>query len=169
MPKLPKDHLNTVVPKRLKTRGVPSSASPCKAEIETSRSSLVADDPAFLIGLALAFVRQDVPLGGLVPLPILVRLAAHARNGNPAALLVLDWLASRPARLGLSPGSENAHSDSMRQGRSSPRKRVMEELASPEPKDLRPRGRIRSRWPREPASTAFAPEAVSVSSEVNHG
>lgn len=169
MSKFLKHHLTTVVPRRLKTGGVPYSSSSCKAEIETSQSSLIADDPALLIGLALAFVRQDVPLGGVVPLPILVRLAAHAHHGNHAARLVLDWLASRPARNGLSPGSETAHSDSVWQGRKPPRQRVMEDLARPAPQDLRPRGRIQSRWLREVASAAVAPETVSVSSEVNHG
>lgn len=169
MPKFPKDHLSVATPTAFKTGGVPSNCLPCETEVETPHSSLITDDPALLIGLALAFVRQDAPLGGVVPLPVLVRLGVHVRHGNPAARLVLDWLARRHARLGLSPGSENAHSDSMRQGRSSPRQRVMEELARPAPNDLRPRGRIRPRWPREPASTAFAPEAVSVSSEVNHG
>lgn len=163
-----KDHLTTVMPKPRKGGGAPSSLSPCEAQIETSNSSLIADDPALLIGLALACVRQEAALAA-VPLPILVRLAAHARYGNPAARLVLDWLASRHARLGLSPGSGTAHSVNVGRGRRSPRERVMEELARPEPQDVRPRGRIRPRWPREAASAAIAPEIGSVSSEVNHG
>lgn len=169
MSKFLKDHLSVSTPTALKASGEQSNCLPCETEVETPHSSLITDDPALLIGLALTFVRQDAPLGGVVPLPVLVRLAAHARSGNPAARLVLDWLARRHARLGLSPGSETAHSVGVRRGRRSPRERVMEELTRPEPQDLRPRGRIRPRWPREPASTAVASETVSVSSEVSHG
>lgn len=169
MSKLLKDCLSAATLTALKTGGVQSNSLPCEAETDTPHSSLIADEPALLIGLALVFVRQDTALGGVVPLPILVRLEAHARSGDPAARLVLDWLASRPARNGLSPGSGTAHSVGVGRGRRSPRERVMEELARPESQDLRLRGRIRPRWPREPASTAVAPEAVSVSSEVNHG
>ena len=59
------------------------------------QSTLFADDPALVIGLALACVRQETALGGVVPQPVLMRLVAHARLGNPSARPVLDWLTRR--------------------------------------------------------------------------
>lgn len=169
MSKLLTDHLTTVTPGPLKSGGVLCSSSPREVRIETSDSSLIADDPALLIGLALACVRQEVALAG-VPLPILVRLAAHACHGNHAARLVLDWLTSRLARNGFRPGSETARSDSVRQGRKPPRERVMEELARPVPEDLRPRGRTRHREPVEgSALPASVGSHVISKTEVRNG
>ncbi len=56
-----------------------------------------AGDPATLIGLALAFVRQGPFVGGKVPALITDRLEIHAQYGNSACRLVLDWLAKREA------------------------------------------------------------------------
>ncbi|MBT9373333.1 hypothetical protein [Rhizobium sp. CSW-27] len=54
-----------------------------------------ADDPAFLIGLALGHVRQGDGLTGTVPDTVISRLQAQAERGNPACRLLLDWLAHR--------------------------------------------------------------------------
>jgi hypothetical protein len=54
-----------------------------------------ADDPAFLIGLALGHVRQGDGLTGTVPDTVINRLQAQAERGNPACRLLLDWLAHR--------------------------------------------------------------------------
>ncbi len=56
-----------------------------------------AGDPATLIGLALAFVRQGPFVGSKVPSLINERLELHAQHGNSACRLVLDWLAKREA------------------------------------------------------------------------
>ncbi len=53
------------------------------------------DDPAVLIGLALAFVRQGSLLDGVVPEPFMLRLSAVADGGNAACRLLLDWLQNR--------------------------------------------------------------------------
>lgn len=65
----------------------------------TSRVSTPADDPAFLIGLALGHVRQSDGLTGIVPDTIIARLQVHADADNPACRLLLDWLARRNADL----------------------------------------------------------------------
>lgn len=112
------------------------------------RHSSHADDPAVLIGLALAFIRQGRLPDGLVPEPLMLRLNALADGGNAACRLLLDWLRSR--NRGLDP-SRNEHltgsvmvtppGDSR-----SPRERV----ASPMSEYRDSRKRIRSR-PRDPA------------------
>jgi hypothetical protein len=51
-----------------------------------------AGDPATLIGLALSFARQGPLFDGAVPPLILERLGTHARHGNPACRMVLDWI-----------------------------------------------------------------------------
>lgn len=56
-----------------------------------------AGDPATLIGLAFAFLRQGPAIGGKVPSLITERLELHAQHGNSACRLVLDWLAKREA------------------------------------------------------------------------
>lgn len=61
----------------------------------TGRTNASADDPAFLIGLALGHVRQGDGLTGIVPQMITRRLQAHADTGNPACLLLLTWLDRR--------------------------------------------------------------------------
>jgi hypothetical protein len=64
-----------------------------------TRISTPADDPAFLIGLALGHVRQSDGLTGIVPDTIIARLQVHADTGNPACRLLLDWLERRNADL----------------------------------------------------------------------
>ncbi len=54
-----------------------------------------ADDPAFLIGLALGHVRQGDGLTGTVPDTVISRLQAQAERANPACRLLLDWLGNR--------------------------------------------------------------------------
>lgn len=58
-----------------------------------------ADDPAFLIGLALGHVRQGDGLTGTVPDTVTSRLQAQAERGNPACRLLLDWLRNRNGNL----------------------------------------------------------------------
>lgn len=58
-----------------------------------------ADDPAFLIGLALGHVRQGDGLTGTVPDTVISRLQAQAERGNPACRLMLDWLRNRNSGL----------------------------------------------------------------------
>ncbi len=58
-----------------------------------------ADDPAFLIGLALGHVRQGDGLTGTVPDTVISRLQAQAERGNPACRLMLDWLGNRNGNL----------------------------------------------------------------------
>jgi hypothetical protein len=58
-----------------------------------------ADDPAFLIGLALGHVRQWDGLTGTVPDTVISRLQAQAERGNPACRLMLDWLRNRNRNL----------------------------------------------------------------------
>ncbi len=58
-----------------------------------------ADDPAFLIGLALGHVRQGDGLTGTVPDTAINRLQAQAERGNPACRLLLDWLSNRNRNL----------------------------------------------------------------------
>lgn len=58
-----------------------------------------ADDPAFLIGLALGHVRQGDGLTGTVPDTVINRLQAQAGRGNPACRLMLDWLGNRNRNL----------------------------------------------------------------------
>ncbi len=65
----------------------------------TSRVSTPADDPAFLIGLALGHVRQSDGLTDSVPNTLVDRLQAHADTGNPACRLLLDWLERRNSNL----------------------------------------------------------------------
>lgn len=62
---------------------------------DVDRGSSYREDPAVLIGLALAFTRQSPLLDGLVPEPLMVRLGALADDGDPACRLLLDWLRNR--------------------------------------------------------------------------
>ncbi|MBY5501266.1 hypothetical protein HFO82_21965 [Rhizobium leguminosarum] len=50
------------------------------------------DDPALLVGLALAFTRQGDGDAAAVPPMLFDRLSHHAWSGDPACRLVLDWL-----------------------------------------------------------------------------
>ncbi|WP_414815581.1 hypothetical protein [Rhizobium sp. IY2] len=112
------------------------------------------DDPAVLIGLALAFVRQGPLLDGIVPEPLMLRLNALADGGNPACRILLDWLRSRNRDLGR---SRNEHLTQLAQViasaetyrlRRSPRERVL--AASTKFAHRERRKRIRTR-PRDPA------------------
>lgn len=124
------------------------------------------DDPAVLIGLALAFVRQGPLLGGLVPEPLMLRLNALATGGNAACRLLLDWLRSRNRHL--APSGNKYLSLSVATGsasvippsgspppRRSPRERVLARILKPGVIDGRRRGRTRPRDPVQNAHTAI--------------
>ncbi|MCZ7932943.1 hypothetical protein O9X90_11535 [Agrobacterium leguminum] len=111
------------------------------------------DDPAVLIGLALAFVRQGRSLDGLVPEPLMLRLRALTDGGNAACRLLLDWLRSRnrdldrSLSLSVSTGSSaDAHP---------PRERVLARIPKPGGINGRRRGRTRPRDPVQNAQTAI--------------
>ncbi|GGD80868.1 hypothetical protein GCM10008012_25880 [Rhizobium anhuiense] len=53
------------------------------------------DDPALIIGLALAFARQGSSKTRAIPSVLLDRLRHHARFGEPTCRLVLDCLDRR--------------------------------------------------------------------------
>lgn len=63
------------------------------------------DDPAVLIGLAFAFIRQGHLLDGHVPEPLTLRLSALADDGNAACRLLIGWLQNRNRDF-RSPGNE---------------------------------------------------------------
>ncbi|AMD57578.1 hypothetical protein [Agrobacterium pusense] len=121
------------------------------------------DDPAVLIGLALAFVRQGPLLGGVVPEPLMLRLRATADSGNAACRLLLDWLRNRnrdlvpfgnehlslSAATGLA--SVTPPSDPL-PPRRSPRERVLTRVSQPGVTDGRRRGRT---CPRDPVQDAY--------------
>ncbi|MBB4478951.1 hypothetical protein [Rhizobium etli] len=118
-------------------------------------------DPAVLIGLALAFVRQGPLLDGFVPEPLMLRLSALADCGNAACRLLLDWLRSRnrdlnPSRnehlsLSVSTGSSaDAHPP-----RRSPGEHPLALIPQPGVIDGRRRGRTRRRDPVQNAQTAI--------------
>lgn len=81
--------------------GLASLARPEPAGLDRQPSH--ADDPAVLIGLALASVRQGPLLDGPVPKPLLARLAALVEHDNAACRLVVDWISNRNRRLGSLP------------------------------------------------------------------
>ncbi|KNY30627.1 hypothetical protein [Agrobacterium sp. SUL3] len=97
--------INPDVPPRIRCEAISSSTSPnaiCHRAHGTvlrypgtSRTNTSADDPALLIGLALGHVRQGDALTGIVPKMLIARLQAQADSGNPACLLLLDWLERR--------------------------------------------------------------------------
>lgn len=119
------------------------------------------DDPAVLIGLALAFVRQGSLLDGFVPEPVMLRLRALTDGGNAACRLLLDWLRSRNQHLdrsrnehlGLS-GSTGSSADA-HPSRRSPRERVLATIQKPGGIEGRRRGRTRPRDPVQNAQTAI--------------
>lgn len=96
---------NPHVPPRIRCEAISSSTSPnaiCHRPHGailcypgTGPTTTSADDPAFLIGLALGHVRQRDGLTGIVPKMLIARLQAQADSGNPACLLLLDWLERR--------------------------------------------------------------------------
>lgn len=74
------------------------------------------DDPALIIGLALAFVRQGSSNMREIPSVVLEPLRRLAESGDPACRLVLDCLNSRAgadhrtfARRGVPPEIVSAH------------------------------------------------------------
>ncbi|EJJ27740.1 hypothetical protein [Rhizobium sp. CF142] len=112
------------------------------------------DDPAVLIGLALAFGRQGPLLDGPVPEPLMLRLRALADGGNAACHLLLDWLQNRNRDLDRRGVLPVMSADSHR-SRHSPRERVLAKIAKPGPIDGRRRGRMRPRDPVQSAKTAI--------------
>ncbi|MGR9343490.1 hypothetical protein ACU8NW_02550 [Rhizobium leguminosarum] len=124
-----------------------------------------ADDPAVLIGLALAFVRQDPPLDGRVPEPLMRRLSALADAGNAACRVLLDRQRNRNRDFGRS-GNEHltrsallAASAESHRLRRSPRERVLAATARPDPLDGRKRLRTRRRDP------VWNPETAIIAAE----
>ncbi|PYG53681.1 hypothetical protein [Rhizobium sp. UGM030330-04] len=119
------------------------------------------DDPAVLIGLALAFVRHGPLLDGLVPEPLMLRLSALADCGNAACRLLLDWLRSRNRDLDrsrsehLSLSVSTGSSADAHPPRRSPRERVLAKIPNPGVIDGRRRGRTRRRDPVQNAHTAI--------------
>lgn len=120
-----------------------------------------ADDPAVLIGLTLALVRQGPLLDGHVPEPVMLRLNVLADGGNAACRLLLDWLQNRNRNLR---GSDNGHlapstpiplqADAYRP-RLPPRERVLAASTRSSHMDERRRGRTRPRDPVLSAETAI--------------
>lgn len=131
------------------------------------RSNAVLDaagDPATLIGLALAFARQGPLFTGDVPSLILERLTLHARHGNPACRMVLDWLDRRHRMQ--SAAAPEAQANRRRQ---SAHDRVMRALASvpelpPEERLLRHR-----RKRREPLAEIISTAIGKAEGETSHG
>lgn len=133
---------------------------------DLSHGSSYRDDPAVLIGLALAFVRQGSLLDGLVPEPLMLRLNALASSGNAACRLLLDWLRNR--NRDLAPSGNKYFSLSVATGsasvippsgspppRRSPRERVVARVPQPGAIDGLRRGRTRRRDPVQNAQTAI--------------
>lgn len=119
------------------------------------------DDPAVLIGLTIAFVRQGSLLDGHVPEALMLRLGALADGGNAACRLLLDWLRNRNRDFGRSgngrltlPTTVTVSADTNRQRRS-PRERVLAMILKPGHIDGRSRGRTRPRDPAPNARTAI--------------
>lgn len=128
---------------------------------DLDRGSRDRDDPAVLIGLALAFVRQGSLLDGLLPEPLMLRLRAVAEGGNAACRLLLDWLRSRNRHLDRS-GNEHlslsvstGSSAAAHLPRRSPRERVLARIPNRGGIDGRQRGRTRPRDPVKNARTAI--------------
>ncbi|MDR6758148.1 hypothetical protein J2Y48_003446 [Mycoplana sp. BE70] len=113
-----------------------------------------SDDPAVLIGLALAFVRQGPLLDSLVPEPVMLRLRALADGGNAACHLLLDWLQNRNRDLDGRAVLPIMSADSHRP-RHSPREHVLAKIAKHGRIDGRRRGRTRPRDPMQSAKTAI--------------
>jgi hypothetical protein len=123
-----------------------------------------AGDPATLIGLALAFARQGPFFAGGVPTLILERLTLHAKHGNPACRMVLDWLDRRHRMK--SAAAPEAQANRRRQ---SVHDRVMQALASvpelpPEERRLRHR-----RKRRVPLAEIISTTAHKIEGETSHG
>ncbi|NEH32385.1 hypothetical protein [Rhizobium ruizarguesonis] len=128
---------------------------------DLDRGSSYRDDPAVLIGLALAFVRQGPLLDGFVPEPLMLRLRALADGGNAACRLLLDWLRSRNRDLDRSrnehlslPISTGSSADA-HPPRRSLGERVLARIPKPGGIEGRRRGRTRPRDPVQNAQTAI--------------
>ncbi len=161
-------HSPTVAGFRCEAVTTDTIASPCThsrlASIAQAKSAGVdrgAHDPAVLIGLALAFVRQSPLLYGAVPEPLMRRLHALADDGNAACRLLLDWLRSRNRDLGwsrnehLSLSVSTGSSADAHPSRRSPRQRVLARIPNPGAIDGRRRSRTRPRDPVQNAQTAI--------------
>ncbi|HEX8044171.1 hypothetical protein [Rhizobium sp.] len=59
------------------------------------RRRVCQDDPALVVGLALAFTRQGHDDATAAPPMLLDRLCYHACSGDPACRLILDWLTEK--------------------------------------------------------------------------
>ncbi|MGR9371107.1 hypothetical protein [Rhizobium leguminosarum] len=123
------------------------------------------DDPAVLIGLTLAFVRQGPLLDGHVPELLMLRLRALADGGNAACHLLLDWLRNRNRDLGwlrnehltrLAPLTPPGDTPPLRR---SPRERVLATIAKPGHRDRR---KLLQTRPRDPARN---PETAIIAAE----
>ncbi|MDS7594066.1 hypothetical protein [Agrobacterium tumefaciens] len=128
---------------------------------DLSPGSSYRDDPAVLIGLALACVRQGSLLHGFVPEPLMLRLRAVGDGGNAACRLLLDWLRSRNRHLDrfrnehLSLSGSTGSSADAHLPRRSPRDRVLARIPNPAGIDGRRRGRARRRDPVQNVQTAI--------------
>lgn len=124
---------------------------------DLSHGSSDRDDPAVLIGLALACVRQGPLLDGFVPEPLMLRLRALADGGNAACRLLLDWMRNRNRDSGPCQSEHLARrapviaSADTHRSRRSPRERVLAMIPKPSHVDGRRCDRMR---PRDPAPTA---------------
>lgn len=98
------------VPPRIRCEAIKSSSTSLNPVCHHSHGTVLrypgparhdppAEDPAFLIGLALGHVRQGDGLTGTLPDWIISRLRAQAERGNPACRLMLDWLVNRNSGL----------------------------------------------------------------------
>jgi hypothetical protein len=123
-----------------------------------------AGDPATLIGLALSFALQGPLSTGDVPPLILERLTLHAKHGNPACRMVLDWLDRRHRMKSVATPEAQAN-----HRRQSAHDRVLQALASvpelpPEERLLRHR-----RKRREPLAEIISTTAHKIEGETSHG
>ncbi|MEA3536633.1 hypothetical protein [Rhizobium sp. CC-YZS058] len=140
----------------------------------SGRADPLLDDPAILIGLALAHVRHRKGLTGTVPDVVTSRLQAQTDRGNPACRLVLSWLDGR--RTGASAwilttkATSDSSESSVSGARKTPRDRIVERLSAPSPQAVRPHGRKRPRRPvAVEAKSDVGPETISANEEMLHG
>lgn len=134
-----------------------------------------AGDPATLIGLALSFTRQGPKPGVDVPQLILDRLAIHARHGNPACRLVLDYLFRRSRGVAAEDVNRADAARLERPRASHPVRhrsqcdRVLSALASVpsvEPNELQQRPKRKS---REPLAEIVSARSSKSDGETSHG
>lgn len=121
-----------------------------------------ADDPAILIGLALACVRQGPLLDGFVPEPLMLRLNALADEGDVACRLLRGWLQNRNRDYGwrrsehLSRSTPLAASADIHLPRRTLRKRVLAAVTTSHHRERR-----RRIWTR-PRDPAVNPETAAI-------